>query len=45
MEIDLKPTIPCDDDVLGFLCAVDQHWRSIALSVGRHAAGGVRMVS
>jgi hypothetical protein len=45
MEIDPKPTIPRDDDVLGFLCAVDQHWRSIALSVGRHAAGGVRMVS
>ena len=45
MQIDLKPTIPCNGDVLGYLCAVDQHWRRIALSVGRHTAGGVQMAS
>jgi hypothetical protein len=43
MEIDLEPAIPCDNDVLGFLCALDQHRRRIALLVGTRTAGGMRM--
>jgi PRC-barrel domain len=41
MEIDPKPTIPCNGDVLGYLYAVDRHRRSIALPVVRHMTGGV----
>ena len=41
MQIDPKPTIPCNGGLLGYLCVVDRHRRSIALSLGRHMTGGV----